>query len=145
LYKEAFSIDTWKFLKPKLKDVKGWDIADSIGQGIVGEILLRHQDLEKEILKISKSKNQWLKKMAISSAYPSVRKRDLRFPLKIAEVYVRDKNVQIQKAVGELLNEISKFRPGIARQFINKNRVSGIAFVHSTESLRKNKKGSFFR
>ena len=60
LYEKEFDLTTFQFLMPKLDDIKSWDQIDSISSSIIGKILLKDPRLEREILKLSKSKNFWI-------------------------------------------------------------------------------------
>ena len=78
LYEKEFDIQTWKFLKPKLKDIKTWDQIDAISTFIIGKILVKYPKLEKEILKLSKNKDFWTRRIAIVSTLPRIKKGNIR-------------------------------------------------------------------
>src|SRR3989339_1613456 len=69
LYKEDFNIETWKFFKQKLKDIKSWDKVDTVSTNIIGEILLR-ANIQEDIIKMAKSNNIWHKRMALMACIP---------------------------------------------------------------------------
>jgi len=156
LYKEDFSPATFNFLKPKLKDMKSWDQIDSVASNIIGQILLKYPKLEKEIIKLSKSKNIWLKRMAIVSTLPLIKKGGIKLTMRLAEEYVDDKESYIQKATGWMLREAGKQKPEIVKKFILKHvHMPVITFSYATEhmkelrkvrklkKLRENKSGRF--
>src|SRR3989344_4032697 len=98
LYEEDFDLKTFQFLKPKLDNIKSWDQIDAISTFIIGKILLKYPKIEKELLKLSKSKDFWLRRIAIVSTLPRIRGGDIRLTMKLAEKYVHDKEPYIQKA-----------------------------------------------
>ena len=137
LYYEEFDLDTWKFMKTKLKEIKSWDKLDSVGINIVGEILIREDALTKEITTLAKSKNIWLKRMALMSTIPSIRNDNIELGIKLCEFNINSKEENIQKAVGMILNEIAKVKPRIARRFILKNiKMPEAVFFYATENLK---------
>ena len=145
LYEENFDLTTWKFLKPKLKNIKSWDQIDAISSSIIGKILLKYPKLERELLKLSRSKDFWARRIAIVSTLPRIKEGDIRLTMKLAEKYVHDKEPYIQKATGWMLREAGKQNPEIAKRFILKNmNMPGICFSYATErdlkGLRKLRK-----
>jgi len=145
LYEKDFNLTTFRFLKPKLKDIKSWDQIDAISTFIIGKILLKYPKLEKEILKLSKNKDFWSRRIAIVSTLPRIKKGDIRLTMILAEKYVKDKEPYIQKATGWMLREAGKQKPEIVRRFVLKNiNMYPLAFSYATErdlrGLRKLRK-----
>jgi len=158
LYRKEFDLGTWRFLKPKLKDLRSWDQVDSVSTSIIGEILLRYPQLSKEILKLAKSKNMWMRRIAIVSTLPLIKKGEIELTMKLVNMYVNDTGPYIQKATGWMLREVGNKKPEIAKRFILKHvHMPSITFSYATEhmtELRKmrklkklegDKKGWFFR
>jgi len=134
LYRDEFSMNTWKFLKTKLKDMKTWDQIDTVGTNIVGNILIKFPRLEKEIIKLSKSKNMWMRRLAIVSTLPLIKKGDIKLTMKFAEEYVHDKEDYIQKATGWMLREAAKQKPEMVKKFVLKHiHMPAICFSYATE------------
>ncbi len=157
LYKEDFDLTTWKFLKTKLKDVKSWDKADIIGREVIGEILLKYPKLEKEIFKLSKGKNLWIRKMAILSTLPLIKKGNVNPALKISETYLYDKEENIQLAIGHVLSAAGKENPEETKKFILKHiqmptfifniatkKMKDLRKVRKLKKLKSDKSRGFF-
>ena len=51
LHKDNYDLDTWKFIKPKLDEMKGWDQIDWVAINIIGYILIKYPLLEKDMIK----------------------------------------------------------------------------------------------
>lgn len=137
LYKEEFDLKTWKFLKPKLKDMKSWDQIDSIGINVIGEIFLKYLMLKKEIIKLSNSKIFWFRRLAIVSTLPLIKKGKIQFSLDLVEKYLSDKEIYVQKATGWILREAGKQKPNIVKKFILKNiTMPPIIFSYATEHMK---------
>ena len=134
LYEDDFDLKTWKFLKSKLKDIKSWDQIDAVSTFIIGKILLKYPELEKELLKLSKNKDFWIRRVAIVSTLPRIKKGDIRFTMYLAEEYVNDKEPYIQKATGWMLREAAKKRTEIIKKFVLKHiHMPAICFSYATE------------
>tara|TARA_Y100000310_G_scaffold343264_1_gene450069 strand:+ start:875 stop:1603 length:729 start_codon:yes stop_codon:yes gene_type:complete len=134
LYKEEFGLDTWKFLKTKIKDMKTWDQIDIVGTNIVGYILLKYPKLEREIIKLSKSKNMWMRRLAIVSTLPLIKKGDIRLTMNLAEKYVHENEDYIQKATGWMLREAAKQKTEAVKRFVLKHiHMPPICFSYATE------------
>ncbi len=141
LYEKEFDIKTWKFLKPKLDNIKSWDQIDAVSSSIIGKILLKDPKLEKEILKLPKSKNFWMRRIAIVSTLPRIKNGDIRLTMKLAEDYINDKEPYIQKATGWMLREAGKQNPEVVKRFILKNmNMPPITFSYATEKMKELRK-----
>jgi 3-methyladenine DNA glycosylase AlkD len=145
LYKDEFSLDTWKFLKTKIKDMKTWDQIDIVGTNIVGYILLKFPELEREMIKLSKSRNMWMRRLAIVSTLPLIKKGNIRLTMSLAEEYIKDNEDYIQKATGWMLREAAKQKTESVKRFVLKHiHMPPICFSYATErdlkDLRKVRK-----
>jgi 3-methyladenine DNA glycosylase AlkD len=137
LYKEEFDLETWKFIKTKLKEIKSWDKIDSVSSNIIGEILFREPNLEKEIIIFIKSKNIWFKRIALMSTIPLIKDGNINLAIKMLEMCIKNKEIQIQTAVGILLQEIGNIKPAVARRFILKHmNMSSNTFNIATENMK---------
>ena len=138
LYENEFDLKTWKFIKPKLNDMKSWDQIDAISTRVVGKILLKYPAFEKEILKLSENKDFWMRRIAIVSTLPLVKKGNIKLSMKLAEKYIEDKQPYIQKATGWVLREAGKEKPEQVGKFILKNiNMPSITFSYATEKMTK--------
>tara|TARA_Y100000310_G_scaffold3354_2_gene4294 strand:+ start:2420 stop:3142 length:723 start_codon:yes stop_codon:yes gene_type:complete len=145
LYEKEFDLKTWKFLKSKLKDIKTWDQIDAVSSFIIGKILLKHPALEKELIKLSKSRNFWMRRIAIVSTLPLIKKGDIKLTMYLADKYVYDDEPYIQKATGWMLREAAKQKTEIVKKFVLKHiHMPAICFSYATErdlkDLRKVRK-----
>jgi len=137
LYKDEFDLNTWNFLSPKLKDMKSWDQVDSVSTSIIGQILLKYPKLEKEILKLARSRNLWLRRIAIVSTLPLIKKGDIKLAMKLVEMYLYDKEDYIQKATGWILREIGDKKPEFTKNFILKHiEMPQLTFSYATEHMK---------
>jgi hypothetical protein len=153
-YSNEFDYGTWSFLKLKLKEIKSWDQADYVGRKIVGEILLKVPSLKREMIKLAREGDVWMKKIVLSSVYPLIEKGDYEFIFKISRLLIKNSSPQIQTSIGEIVCKISENKPGIARKFISDNRYMSqktfdLATAHlkkreNSTNLRKNKRGFLF-
>src|SRR3989344_9001716 len=117
LYEKDFDINTFYFLKPKLNDIKSWDQIDAVSSSIIGKILLKDSRLEKELIKLSKSNNFWMRRIAIVSTLPKIKTGDIGLTMKLAEDYIKDTEPYIQKATGWMLREAGKQKPEVVKRF----------------------------
>ena len=136
LYEKEFDMKTWKFLKSRLKEIQTWDQIDAVSCFIIGKILLKYPKLEKELLKLSKNENFWMRRIAIVSTLPRIKTGDIKLTIKLAEDYIDDKEPYIQKATGWMLREAGKKQPEIVKRFILKHiHMHSITFSYATEQM----------
>ena len=135
-YKDDFDMETWVFLKPKLKEIKGLEKVDSIGSEILGYIVLKHRELETEIINLSQNKNLWLRRMALVSTIPLIREKDFELAFNLIKMHMHETEEPIQKTIGLLLKEIGDQDPELLKRFLIKNKLSKTAFYSATENIR---------
>ena len=137
LYSDEFNLATWRFLKSKLMSIKSFDQADSIGK-IIGEILIKHPaSMKREVIKLSKSKNLWLVRLALASSIPLIRKGDFKLGMKFVEDFIDVKEKYIQECVGIILREIGNKKPEVAKRFILKHiHMNHIVFKEATATTK---------
>jgi 3-methyladenine DNA glycosylase AlkD len=141
LYQKDFNLKTWKFIKPKLKDLTTWDQIDSIATRIVGPLLIKFPSLESEIRKLAKSKNVWSNRLAIVSTLPLIKKRDTRLAMELIDMHLYSDEDYIQKAVGWMLREIGNKKPELTKKYILKHiDMPSITFSYATEHMKELRK-----
>jgi len=137
LYKKDFNLDTWKFIRPRLREIRDWEELDFIAQKIIGE-LLKFSSVRADVLNLSKKRDAYLRRMALMSCLNLVKEKDFKFALKVLGFYVQDRQEKIQWAVGLLVREIGKVDKEVARKFILKNSKMGdVAFETATKDMKE--------
>jgi len=140
-YKEDFNIKTWKFVKSKLKDIKSFDIADYISINIIGDMIIKIPKIKKELIKLSKKKNIWIKRVVIISLIRLIKKEKTDFILNILQDNINNKERRIQEAVGFVLKEMSQEKPSAVKKFILKNiHMPYMTLKLATENMKELRK-----
>ncbi|MEK6914327.1 MAG: DNA alkylation repair protein [Nanoarchaeota archaeon] len=121
IYKEDYDKDTWRFLIPKLKEIKDFDEAERIGI-IIGEMIIKYPALKREILKISNRRNVYYRKIALSSCLPLIKTKDWDFVFMIIRNRIHDRESNITEFIVFLLIELSKKNKTLVKKFIISNR-----------------------
>jgi 3-methyladenine DNA glycosylase AlkD len=119
-----------KFYLKNTKYINNWDLVDSSAYQILGEYLSLKKN-RKILLKLAKSKdkskNLWEKRIAIVSTLAFIRRGELAWTFKIAEVFLDPKynskdhpgHDLIDKATGWMLREAGKKDSGALRKFLD--------------------------
>jgi 3-methyladenine DNA glycosylase AlkD len=127
---------SWIFLMNKLNKIKTWDHADEVATAILGKILLKNLTFMKQIKEMSKNKNPWIRRIAIVSNLPLIKKNKIELTLIMSEYLVYDEDVYVQKGVGWMLREVGKKdRIGIRNFILNHFDMKSYAFSYSTEKM----------
>lgn len=101
LKKEIFN-----FYIKNLEYVNNWDLVDTSSPNIIGHYLL---DKDRKLLyRYAKSKNLWLRRIAIISTFTFIRNGELDDTFKISDILLHDKHDLMHKAVGWMLREAGK-------------------------------------
>lgn len=120
LYRDNYDKETWKFLIPKLSEIKDFNEAEKIGV-IIGEMTIKYPALKKEIYKIANRRNVYYRKIALSSCLPLIKIKDWNFIFGIIQNRINDKEDNIKEFNGFLLNEIVKKNKTIIKKFMIRN------------------------
>jgi 3-methyladenine DNA glycosylase AlkD len=108
---------------PNLKELiitkSWWETADSIDE-MVGNIILRNKQLEKEMLKWSKDENIWIRRVSIDFQQKYKEKTNQKLFEQIMVNNFGTDEFFINKAIGWSLREYSKINKKWVKDFINK-------------------------
>jgi 3-methyladenine DNA glycosylase AlkD len=154
MYEKDFDLNTWKFLLPRLKEMNSYE--ESLAD-VLGKILYKYSKLKREVLKMSRSKNLFVRRLMMLLTINLIKKDDLGLTLVLAEKYVYDDEKSIQRATGWVLSEAGKKKPETVKRFLlkhkdMKDRVFELATIHMRElrkvrnikKLKGDKKGFLF-
>lgn len=110
--------DIAAFYLDNISRVNNWDLVDLSADKILGNYLL---DKDKAILyQLAISKNLWERRIAIISTFAFIRNNQFEDTLKIAEMFLNDKEDLIHKAVGWMLREVGKRNQDILEGFLKR-------------------------
>jgi 3-methyladenine DNA glycosylase AlkD len=108
-YQKADTINKdalYQFYMDNLSCVNNWNLVDSSAHLIIGAHL---HDKNREILiRLAQSNNLWERRIAIIATWYFIRKNDLAWTFKIAELLLNDTHDLIHKSVGWMLRETGK-------------------------------------
>lgn len=102
------------------KYINNWDLVDLSASRILGDFLLDKKD-KKILLKLALSKNLWEQRIAIIATLAFIKKGDLEWTFKIAQIFLNHKHDLIHKAVGWMLREAGKENIQKLRKFLDIN------------------------
>jgi 3-methyladenine DNA glycosylase AlkD len=97
--------------------VNNWDIVD-VSAPWMGVYLTEVEDPMPLLIKLSKSKSLWQRRVSIILTFALIRSGDLAPTIIIAELLLRDKEDLIHKAVGWMLRELGKKDVMLLRSFL---------------------------
>jgi 3-methyladenine DNA glycosylase AlkD len=127
---------SWFFLINKLDKIKTWDHADELSTAILGKILLKNLSFMRQIKEMSKNKNPWIRRIAIVSNLPLIKKGKIELTLIMSEYLIYDEDVYVQKGVGWMLREAGKKdRIGIRNFILNHLDMKSHTFSYATEKM----------
>jgi len=100
--------------------INNWDIVD-VSAPWMGVYLLEVDDPMPLLLKFSKSKSLWQRRVSIILTFALIRAGDLEPTLIISEALLKDKEDLIHKAVGWMLRELGKKDVMLLREFLKQH------------------------
>jgi 3-methyladenine DNA glycosylase AlkD len=90
------------------KYINNWDLVDLSAPRIVGKYLVDKDDREKILLKLSKSKLLWERRIAILATSIFIYDKDPDITFRLVDLLMKDKEDLMHKACGWMLREIGK-------------------------------------
>lgn len=94
------------FYLKNTKYINNWDLVDLSSHYIIGDYLLNKD--RKILLKLSKSKKLWERRIAIVSTFAFIYKGESEWTFKIVKTLMSDDHDLIHKACGWMLREVGK-------------------------------------
>lgn len=95
-----------------------WDTVDSLGNGVISPLTLRHPHLEKVMRVWLESDNMWLQRAAIGHQRGRRMQTDVPLLLQYLETVADDRRFFIAKAVGWALRDLSAINLTATKQFV---------------------------
>ena len=100
--------------------VNNWDIVD-VSAPWMGVYLTEVEDPMPLLIKFSKSKSLWQRRISIILTFALIRAGDLEPTIIISEALLKDKEDLIHKAVGWMLRELGKKDVNLLRRFLKQH------------------------
>ena len=122
LFEKAKEEDRKKIYILYLKNTKfinNWDLVDTSAGPIVGAYLFNGD--KEPIYILAKSENLWERRIAIMATFYFITQNEFNDTLKIAEMFLKDQEDLIHKAVGWMLREIGKRNLELEESFLKKH------------------------
>ncbi|PIN93696.1 DNA alkylation repair protein [Candidatus Pacearchaeota archaeon CG10_big_fil_rev_8_21_14_0_10_31_24] len=102
--------ELFEFYLKNTKHINNWDLVDLSAYQIIGRYIFQEGKenplLASILIKLSKSKNLWEKRIAIVSTYYFIKNNRFDETSHIAEILLNDSHDLIHKAVGWMLREV---------------------------------------
>jgi 3-methyladenine DNA glycosylase AlkD len=104
----------------RAEKINNWDIVD-VSAPWMGVYLLEVDDPMPLLMKFSKSKSLWQRRISIILTFALIRAGDLEPTIIISEALLKDKEDLIHKAVGWMLRELGKKDVNLLRRFLKQH------------------------
>ena len=112
-------IELYELYLRNLPQVNNWNLVDSSAHLIIGAHLV---NADKQILlQLAESELLWNRRIAIVATWYFIRKNDLEWTFKIAQILLNDHHDLIHKAVGWMLREAGKKDQNCLKLFLNEH------------------------
>lgn len=128
-----------------LETASNWDTLDWIASKLVGELVLKHNELESSLIKWRKHSNFWLRRAALLAQLKHKKDTNLQLLADTITTLMHEKEFFIRKAIGWVLRELSKTNPDWVSMFVSQHetQLSGLSkrealkYLLPLEGIRK--------
>lgn len=104
----------------KKGNINNWDLVD-VSAPTIGRYLLPDKNALQLLLRMSQSKDLWVRRTSVLFTFASLRIGDTAPTVKICSALLEDEHDLIQKAVGWALREVGKVDSDQLRSYLKKN------------------------
>ena len=105
---ESWDEASWRIVDRWADDAVGWGLCDALGSGPGADMVYRSCSRFREVLRWTRSKNFWRRRVSTYAMRAFVRAGELDKPLGLLERLLYDKEFWVQRAVGTWLRECWK-------------------------------------
>ncbi len=107
-YSTTWDDASWRMADRWIDDAVGWGLCDALGYGPIADMLYAHPAHYPEVLRWTRSKNFWRRRVSTYALRAFVRAGDLDKPFALLERLLYDPEFWVQRAVGTWLRECWK-------------------------------------
>lgn len=104
-YPKILGDASWRLLDRWVDDASGWGLCDWLGLGPIASIVRARPERFADILRWTKSKNHWRRRIAVYAVHDFVFAGELDEPFQVLERLLYDEEFWVQRAVGTWLRE----------------------------------------
>jgi 3-methyladenine DNA glycosylase AlkD len=126
--------------------INNWDLVD-VSAPIIGAYLIDEKDPYALLLKLSKSRSLWQRRVSMIFTFAFIRANELDPTIAIAKALLRDEHDLIHKAVGWMLRELGKKDGLLLRSFLGEHahEMPRTALRYSIEKLPERERQKWLR
>jgi 3-methyladenine DNA glycosylase AlkD len=139
LYRVLLTARDMDLLEGMLDRCETWAHVDWIAPHVAGDLIERYEGCKINLEEWSRHDNFWLRRAAMLALLLPLRVGGGDFDLfsRFAESMLHDNEFFIRKAIGWILREVSRKRPGLTYTFLKKNiaRLSNLTFKEGSRKL----------
>lgn len=107
-YPRTWGDDSWRMAVRWIDDAVGWGLCDALGYGPIADMLFADPAHYPEVLRWTRSKNFWRRRVSTYALRAFVRAGNLDKPFALLERLLYDPEFWVQRAVGTWLRECWK-------------------------------------
>jgi 3-methyladenine DNA glycosylase AlkD len=129
-----------------IKYINNWDLVDASCYKILGNYLLKEENKVDILYAFAKSKDIWIRRIAIVSTLAFIRNNQFNHTIQIAEILLEDRHNLIHKATGWMLREVGKKNKQLLLEFLAKHHknMARISLSYAAEKLERNEKAIYY-
>ncbi|MFP4523407.1 MAG: DNA alkylation repair protein [Candidatus Woesearchaeota archaeon] len=113
--------EIFTFYIQEIKNINSWDLVDVSAAKIIGHFVYYNKAFQKELIKLSLSKNMWEQRIAIVATHYFIKRQNFTLTLRFAKQNIIHEHDLMHKATGWMLREVGKQNKEILNIFLKKH------------------------
>ncbi len=134
-YKKFRTNSAWLLYVSLMRSATNWDTLDLIAANLIGDLVNKHRDHEKELLEWREDSNFWVRRASLLAHLKHKQDTNLDLLSDTILMLMHESEFFIRKAIGWVLREYSKIDPQWVEQFVETYQ-EGLSGLSKREALK---------
>ncbi len=138
-YKVYHNLQSWPIYHKLAHTATHWDTLDWIAGKLVSPLVLKHRELEQELVKWSKSANFWVRRASLLAHLRHKQQTNTRLLADTILALAHEQEFFIRKAIGWILRDYSYANPEWVQNFVaqHQDKLSGLSRREALKQIER--------
>lgn len=138
-YKTYHTKESWPIYEGMIRTATNWDTLDGLASWLIGPLILRHRELENELVKWSVDDNMWVRRASLLAHLHHKQQTNTHLLSELILRLAHEQEFFIRKAIGWVLRDYSYTDPAWVESFVTQHsdKLSGLSKREALKVINK--------